>query len=48
MKLARRLAALMPDSRLETVPGSATFVSLDAPEVLVDLIADFVPAHVAR
>lgn len=45
MKLARRLAALIPGCRLETVPGSRTFVSLDAPEVLTDLIANFVPAH---
>jgi pimeloyl-ACP methyl ester carboxylesterase len=46
MKLARRLAELIPNCRLETVPGSATFVSLDAPEVLVDLIADFVPSRI--
>jgi pimeloyl-ACP methyl ester carboxylesterase len=45
MKLARRLAALIPNCRLETVPGSETFVSLDAPDVLVGLIADFVPAR---
>jgi pimeloyl-ACP methyl ester carboxylesterase len=48
VKLAKRLAALIPDCRLETVSGSATFVSLDAPEALVALIEDFVPAHVTR
>jgi pimeloyl-ACP methyl ester carboxylesterase len=48
MKLARRLDALIPNCRLESVPGSATFVSLDAPDVLVDLIADFVPVRVER
>ncbi|HVY10281.1 MAG TPA: alpha/beta hydrolase [Mycobacteriales bacterium] len=47
MKLARRLAALIPDCRLETVPDARTFVALDAPDVLVSLIEDFVPRHAA-
>lgn len=48
MKLAHRLAGLIPDSRLETVPNARTFVSLDAPEKLAALIADFVPNGVAH
>jgi pimeloyl-ACP methyl ester carboxylesterase len=43
-KLAQRLAALIPNCRLETVPAAATFVSLDKPDALVALVADFVPA----
>ncbi|HWA64803.1 MAG TPA: alpha/beta hydrolase [Mycobacteriales bacterium] len=48
VKLARRLAALIPDCRLETVPGSQAFVSLDKPDVLTELIADFVPVPAGR
>jgi pimeloyl-ACP methyl ester carboxylesterase len=48
VKLARRLESLIPDCRLETVPGSRPFVSLDAPETLVALIEDFVPTHATR
>jgi pimeloyl-ACP methyl ester carboxylesterase len=43
IRLARRLAGLIPDCRLETVPGAATFVSMDAPEALAALIESFVP-----
>jgi len=46
IKLAHRLAALIPNCRLETVPDAATFVSLDNPDALVTLIEDFVPATV--
>ena len=46
IKLARRLAALIPDCRVETVPDAACFVSLDNPHALVSLIQDFVPARV--
>lgn len=46
IKLARRLAAIIPDCRLETVPDAACFVSLDNPDALVSLVADFVPATV--
>jgi len=48
MKLAHRLAGLIPDCRLETVANSSTFISRDAPEALVELIADFVPAEAAH
>ena len=46
IKLAQRLAALIPNCRLETVPEAACFVSLDNPEALVSLVEDFVPATV--
>ena len=41
-RYARRLAGDIPNSRLEWIDGSKTFVPLDAPERLADLIADFV------
>jgi pimeloyl-ACP methyl ester carboxylesterase len=43
-KLAHRLADLIPNCRLETVPDAACFVSLDNPDALVSLIEDFVPS----
>jgi len=46
LKLAQRLAALIPNCRVETVPDAACFVSLDNPDALVSLVADFVPAAV--
>jgi pimeloyl-ACP methyl ester carboxylesterase len=46
IKLAHRLAALIPNCRIETVPGAACFVSLDNPDALVSLVEDFVPATV--
>jgi pimeloyl-ACP methyl ester carboxylesterase len=39
---AQRLAAAIPDSRLETIPDAKTFVALDRPERLAELIAAFV------
>ncbi len=39
--LAERLHAALPDSRLETVPGSAAFSPLDNPGHLADLIVGF-------
>ena len=38
---AERLAQLMPDSRLEIVEGSRTFIPFDQPERLADLITEF-------
>ena len=46
VKLAHRLAALIPNCRVETVPDAACFVALDQPDALVSLIEDFVPATV--
>jgi pimeloyl-ACP methyl ester carboxylesterase len=40
---ARRLAALLPDARLETIEGSRTFSMLDQPDRLAELIGGFVP-----
>jgi pimeloyl-ACP methyl ester carboxylesterase len=48
IKLAHRLAQLIPDCRLETVPDASTFVSRDAPAALVALIEDFVPVNAVR
>jgi pimeloyl-ACP methyl ester carboxylesterase len=41
-ELGRRLAAALPDSRLEPIAGARTFVSEDAPEALAHLIRGFV------
>jgi pimeloyl-ACP methyl ester carboxylesterase len=47
-ELGRRLAAVLPDSRLEPIEGARTFVSEDAPEALADLIRGFVREGVAQ
>jgi pimeloyl-ACP methyl ester carboxylesterase len=39
---AERLAAALPASRLERIPNARTFVQLDAPERLAELIAELV------
>jgi len=39
---AERFAALIPDARLEWIEGSRTFVSIDQPERVAQLIRDFV------
>jgi pimeloyl-ACP methyl ester carboxylesterase len=39
---AERLAASMPDARLERIPDSKTFVSIDQPERLAEAIGAFV------
>lgn len=41
MRSAQRLVAAFPDARLVRVPGSRTFVPLDAPGTLADAVADF-------
>jgi pimeloyl-ACP methyl ester carboxylesterase len=42
LKYAQRLADAIPNSRLETVPDSYSFLPLDQPQRLADLIRDFV------
>lgn len=37
--LGRRLAAVFPDATFTEVPGARTFVSLDAPQAVVDAVA---------
>ena len=44
---AERLATIIPDSRLEPIEDSYTFVPEDQPERLASLIADFVAAPAA-
>jgi pimeloyl-ACP methyl ester carboxylesterase len=44
---ARRLAALIPDSKLVEVPEARTFLPLDRPELLADEIAAFARAGAA-
>ncbi len=44
----RRLAAALPDSRLEVIDQSKTFSMIDQPERLAALIADFADAHASR
>ena len=41
---AERLAALFADARLERIPDARTFVQMDAPERLGELIAGLLPA----
>ena len=41
---AERLAKLIPDSRLERVDGSRSFIPIDQPERLAELIGDFAAA----
>jgi pimeloyl-ACP methyl ester carboxylesterase len=41
---AERLAAVLPNSRLERIDNARTFVQLDAPERLADLVAKFASA----
>jgi pimeloyl-ACP methyl ester carboxylesterase len=38
---AHRLAAILPDARVETIEGSRTFSMIDQPERLAKLIGDF-------
>jgi pimeloyl-ACP methyl ester carboxylesterase len=40
-ELGRRLAAVLPNARLEPITGARTFVPEDAPEALADLIRAF-------
>jgi len=42
---ADRLAKLLPDARVETIADSRTFISLDQPAKLAELIRGFVPAR---
>jgi pimeloyl-ACP methyl ester carboxylesterase len=39
---AERLAAILPDVRLETVPDSLTWVMRDQPELIATLIGQFI------
>ena len=41
ISFAERLAKDLPDARLERIPDSYTFVSLDQPERLAELVSEF-------
>jgi pimeloyl-ACP methyl ester carboxylesterase len=45
---ARRLAAILPDARVELIPGSRTWVMLDQPERTASLIAELARRAAAR
>jgi pimeloyl-ACP methyl ester carboxylesterase len=47
-EIGERLAAVLPSSRLEPIPGARTLVAEDAPEALADLIRGFVREGVAQ
>jgi pimeloyl-ACP methyl ester carboxylesterase len=47
-ELGQRLAAALPDARLEPIADARTFVSEDAPEALARSIRGFVRAGAAR
>jgi pimeloyl-ACP methyl ester carboxylesterase len=42
LDLARRLAAMLPDARVEEVPGARCFVPLDAPDAVAAAVRDAV------
>jgi pimeloyl-ACP methyl ester carboxylesterase len=44
---AERLAAQLPDARIEDIPGAGTFVPLDEPARVAELVAEFVAEDVA-
>ncbi len=44
---AERLAEVLPNARIERVQDARTFVQLDAPERVADLIGAFAAAQVA-
>jgi len=48
LKDARRLAALLPDARVETIPASRAFSMIDQPDRLAELIGDFAAVPAAR
>jgi hypothetical protein len=41
---ANRLAAALPNSRVEVIPQAKTFSMIDQPDLLADLITDFADA----
>jgi pimeloyl-ACP methyl ester carboxylesterase len=41
LERAERLAAMIPDARIETIPDAKTFVALDQPERLAEVITAF-------
>jgi pimeloyl-ACP methyl ester carboxylesterase len=41
LAMAERLASMVPDSRIETVPDAKTFVPLDQPRRVAELITEF-------
>ena len=43
---AERLAAIVPDARIEDIPGAGTFVPLDEPARVAELVAQFVAEDV--
>ena len=44
---AERLARVFPDARVELIPDAFTFVSLDQPTALAELVAAFAGSHAA-
>lgn len=44
---AERLAQVFPDARVELIPDAFTFVSLDQPTALAELVAGFAASHAA-
>lgn len=44
LRHARRLAGILPDARIATIPGAGAFVQLDAPEATAELVAGFAAA----
>jgi pimeloyl-ACP methyl ester carboxylesterase len=48
LELAKRLAARLPNARLEVVPHARTFVPLDEPAALAALIRDFLGEQAVR
>lgn len=41
LEIARRLAAVLPNASLSTIPHSLTFSMIDQPDALADIVSDF-------
>jgi len=46
--MSHELAALLPDARLKVIPGCAHVPQLQAPQIFLETIADFLPAAQAQ
>jgi pimeloyl-ACP methyl ester carboxylesterase len=41
LAIARRLAAMLPDARIAEIPDGKTFVPIDQPQRVAELVAEF-------
>ncbi|MDQ5893903.1 MAG: hypothetical protein QG596_164 [Actinomycetota bacterium] len=48
LELAHRLAAMLPNARVEPIEGGRTFIAIDRPQEVSDLIAAFMSDEVPK